>query len=51
MQETLEELREETEKLSALLAEAQIGLSTWWSFLNERLSKINELSKKLGVIE
>lgn len=49
MEEVLEELQEETERLSALLADPQPGLFTWWGFLNERLTKINELSKKLGI--
>jgi hypothetical protein len=49
MEKILEELKEETEKLSALLAEQETGLFTWWEFLNERLIKINELSKKLGI--
>ena len=47
----LEELKVEVNKLQSLLKENQVGLFTWWGFLVDRLNKINEISKKLGMIE
>ena len=47
----LEELKVEVDKLQSLLKEDQVGMFTWWTFLVESLNKINEISKKLGMIE
>jgi len=50
-QELLDELKVEVDKLQKLLNANQVGLFTWWSFLVERLNKIAEISKKLGITE
>lgn len=48
---TLDELKTEVDKLQKLLEDRQTGLFTWWDFLAERLNKINEISKQMGIIE
>jgi len=45
----LDELKVEADKLQKLLNADEVGLFTWWQFLAERLNKIKEISKKLGI--
>jgi len=49
MNNVLDELQQEAEKLLALLKDRQIGMMTWDDFMRERLQKIHALtSRALG---
>lgn|GEM_PF-3880127 len=49
--ELLNELQQETEKLLALLTDRQPGLRSWNEFLGERLQKLHFLASDLGFDE
>jgi hypothetical protein len=41
---TIEELKEEVGKLHGLLEAPEPGLSTWWMFLHDRISRLHTMT-------